>query len=78
MRFLLPEGNDPMLRATFPGGSVHESTTDDVDRVLAKFLASTLRSAHADGVFDRVAADPSNLRLTLTYVGNPVWEYQGQ
>jgi hypothetical protein len=76
-RLMSGDGADRTLTATFPGGSVHEGTADDVDGLLAKFLASALRSAHANGTFDRVAADPSRLRLTLTYVGNPVWEFGG-
>jgi hypothetical protein len=75
---MFPPKGDRTLRLTFPGGSVHEGTADDLDQFLARFLASTLRSAHADGVFDRIAADPSVLRLTLTYIGNPVWEHGGR
>ena len=70
------------LTATFPDGSVRTAPDgpgeygDDADDVVARFLFSCLSSAHADGVFDRVA-DRDTLKLTLTYNGNPVWEGPG-
>ena len=71
--FMLPAGDDRTLTATFPGGSTRRSTTDDVDGLVAEFLQTTLRAARIKHLFDRVAAVPSRLQLTLTYVGDAVW-----